>query len=169
METSDEMIIYRTGVHWIVLFVPVLIFVFIGGIGIFFIAGAIQGLLLKDSIDVGTFIFCGLVYLLPSGFVLWRGIRQMRSAKFALTEKRVMLDSGSGVFKRRTAEVPLEEIRTIQVYQNGFAYLFFDFGTVTVAGTKGETPSFRCVSHAFEFRRKVQEQKERLTASSQPD
>ena len=167
METTEETIIYRTGVHWIVLIVPVFIFLFIGGIGIFFVAGAIAGLLLKDSTDVGTFTFSGIVYLLPSGFVLWRGIRQMRSGKFAVTNKRVILDSGSGVFKRRTAEVPLEEIRSIQVYQNGFACLFFNFGTLTVAATKSETPSFRCVSHALEFRRKVQEQKERLTATSQ--
>ena len=166
METT-ETVIYRTGVHWIVLVVPVFIFLFIGGIGIFFIAGAIEGLLLKDSTDVGTFIFCGIVYLLPSGFVLWRGIRQMRSAKFAVTNKRVILDSGSGVFKRRTAEVPLEEIQSIQIYQNGFAYLFFNFGTVTVAGMNSEVPSFRCVSHALEFRRNVQEQKDRFTASSQ--
>ncbi len=52
METTDETVIYRTGVHWIVLVVPVFIFLFIGGIGIFFIAGAIEGLLLKQLMSV---------------------------------------------------------------------------------------------------------------------
>ena len=165
---SDETVIYRSHMHWIVLLVPVLIFLFFGGIGIVVLVGTIASIFEKNSNDTGAFIFMGLVYLLPGAFVLFRGIRQIRSANFVVTDKRVILDSGRGVFKSRTAEIPLDDIRAIEVYQNGFAQAFFSFGTVTVIAEKCDTPPFRCVSRAAEFRRKVYEQMQKLRREVEP-
>ena len=161
----NEVIIYRTRMHWVVLIAPVLIllplFAFCGLWGLFFLIGGIQ------EFDVGI-IVGGILYLLPPSFLISVGIRQMRSAKFVVTNKRVILNSGKGVLKHHEAEIPLGEIQSIVIQPSRFAYPESSFGTIVVIGKTGSAESFRCVSQPQAFRDKLEEQIARFAAERQP-
>jgi hypothetical protein len=160
----NEVIIYRARMHWVVLIAPALIllplFAFCAFWGFFFLIGGIQ------EFDVGI-IVGGIIYLLPPSFLMSVGIRQMRSAKFVLTNKRVILNSGKGVLKHHEAEIPLGEIQSMVVQPSRFAYPESSFGTIVVIGKTGSAGRFRCVSHPQAFRDKVEEQMARFAAERQ--
>jgi len=164
----DENIIYRTGVHWIVLLLPSLVVPFFGFWGIFFLIGGIEELRASQS-DAASFIFAGVVYLLPPSYAIFLGIRQMRSAKFILTSKRIVLNSGRGVLKHREAEMPLDEIRSLVVEPSRFAYPEDSFGTIFVTTRQGSVGPFRCVSRPEVFRKKVEEQIMTLGSANSAD
>lgn len=155
----DEVIVYRTGVHWIVLSAPTLIllplFAFCGFWGVFFLIGGIQ------EFDAGIMIGA-IIYLLPPAFLMSAGIRQMRSANFTVTNKRVILNSGKGILKHHEAEMPLPEIHSILVQPSRFAYPESSFGTIVVMGKKGSAGPFRCVSQPQAFCAKVEDEMARF-------
>jgi uncharacterized membrane protein YdbT with pleckstrin-like domain len=100
---------------------------------------------------------------------LWARIR-VRSAEFAVTNRRVMIKLG--VLQRRTVETMLSKVEGIAVEQ-GLAGRIFNYGTITVTGTGGTRESFENIAAPLEFRRQVQSQlarmeDERLNAS-RPD
>jgi high-affinity Fe2+/Pb2+ permease len=114
----NEAIVYRTRVHRIVLIATALIllplFDFCGFWGVFFLIGGIQ------EFNVGI-IIGAVIYLLPPLFFVSAGIRQMGSANFMVTNKRVILNGGQGVFKHHEAEITLPEIQSIIAQPSRFA------------------------------------------------
>jgi hypothetical protein len=157
----DENIIYRTGLHWVVLIAPVLIllpvFAFCVLWGLFFLIGGLEGLMTREP-DAGVYAVVGMIYLIPAVAPTLLGIRQMRSAKFIVTNQRVILNSGRGILKHREVEMPLEDIQNIVVQPSRFAYPASSFGTIIVVGKMASTGPFRCVSRPQVFREKVEEQ-----------
>jgi len=88
-------------------------------------------------------------------FSLWISpiIRQMTS-EFVITNKRVIMKTG--FISRKTFEMNLQKIESVNVDQSLFGRLF-GFGTVTIIGTGGSRESFSDISTPLMFRRKFQE------------
>lgn len=147
---NGESIIYRASLHWIVLFWPAVICFFFGVPGLL-----TTGMGVFSDKDSGTLVGFGLASLLIGCLPVGLGLLRMRSAEFAITNKRVILKYG--VINRRTAEMFLQKIESIAVDQNVVGRMF-NYGTVTVRGTGGTLEPFSKVAHALEFRRQVQGQ-----------
>jgi uncharacterized membrane protein YdbT with pleckstrin-like domain len=104
----------------------------------------------------------GFIYLIPAVWPFLIGIRQMRSAKFVVTNKRLLLNSGRGVLKHREAVIPLQEIQTVLVQRSRFAYPEYSFGTIVAVTKEASFGPFRCVSRPQLFRDEVERQMARL-------
>jgi uncharacterized membrane protein YdbT with pleckstrin-like domain len=80
-------------------------------------------------------------------------IRQ-KTSEFVITNKRVIMKTG--FISRKTFEMNLQKIESVNVDQSLFGRLF-GYGTVTVIGTGGSRESFGDISKPLIFRRKFQE------------
>jgi len=159
---ADETVIYRTGLHWIVFFMPVLILLFFGLPGILFLIAGISGLITKQP-ETGL-LEAGLFGLLWTGIVLARAILRKKAAQFVVTNKRVIFTTG--MIQLHTFVVPLHQIESVSVYQNGFVFLLFRYGTVTVKATGGTVEHFVRVSRAPELRQHILEQMASMAKNS---
>ena len=100
-----------------------------------------------------------LVLGLVTGFV-WLSARiRVRSAEFAVTNRRVMIKLG--VMQRRTVETMLNKVEGVAVDQT-LAGRVFNYGTITVTGTGGTRETFERIANPLEFRRRVQAEIARL-------
>ena len=147
---NGESITYRARLHWIVFFWPAVACVIFVPVGLTF---TLVGLFSSDR-NVGGVVGFGLAALLIAALAVVFGVFRMKSAEFAITNKRVILKYG--VINRRTAEMFLQKVESIGVEQNLLGRMF-GYGTVIVRGTGGTLEPFSKVSHALEFRRQVQE------------
>jgi uncharacterized membrane protein YdbT with pleckstrin-like domain len=105
--------------------------------------------------DSGMMLGLGLAELIIAGLAVGFGLLRIRSAEFAITNKRLILKYG--VIQRRTAEMFLQKVESIGVDQNLVGRMC-NYGTVTVRGTGGTLEPFNKVAYALEFRRQVQQQ-----------
>jgi uncharacterized membrane protein YdbT with pleckstrin-like domain len=140
---SGETVHYRTGLHWVVLVVPIAVGAFFGLIALITILGAVG---------------IGLSLLLVSGLIVASGFLRRSSSEFAVTNRRVILKAG--LIRRRSLELLLNKIESIGVDQ-GLLGRMFGYGTIVVRGTGGTAEPFTNVRHALEFRRQVQAQIDR--------
>jgi uncharacterized membrane protein YdbT with pleckstrin-like domain len=149
---TGEKVTYRGGLHWIVLVAPVSIAVIVVLFGVaMLVAGgsAKEADLRKLAYSAGALaIFIAAIYLLVA-------ILHWRAAEFAVTNKRVIFKVG--VLKRRTQEMFLEKIESVNV-DEGMLGRALGYGTIAIRGTGGTLEPFRNIAHALEFRRQVQEQ-----------
>lgn len=76
------------------------------------------------------------------------------SDEFVITNKRIICKTG--IFSRRTLEMNLNKIESVNVDQSIFGRMF-GFGTITIIGTGGTKESFPDIGSAVEFRKKFQE------------
>jgi len=76
------------------------------------------------------------------------------SDEFVITNKRIICKTG--IFSRRTLEMNLNKIESVNVDQSIFGRMF-GFGTITIIGTGGTKESFPDIGDAVEFRKKFQE------------
>lgn len=76
------------------------------------------------------------------------------SDEFVVTNKRIICKTG--IFSRKTLEMNLNKIETVNVDQSIFGRLL-GYGTITIIGTGGTRESFPDISDAVEFRKKFQE------------
>ena len=74
--------------------------------------------------------------------------------EFVITNKRIICKTG--IFSRRTLEMNLNKIESVNVDQSVFGRMF-GFGTITIIGTGGTRESFPDIGDAVEFRKKFQE------------
>jgi uncharacterized membrane protein len=147
-----ETLIYRTGVHWSVLFWPLLLVVIVvaGGIVCYF-----QNFLGK--VETGTFLIAAaLVYAL---YV----IIKRNSTEIAVTDRRVIIKTGMA--SRRSLEVMLAKVESIGIEENVMGRML-GYGTVVIHGTGGTPEPFRKIAHPSEFRQRVQEQIDRASSAA---
>jgi uncharacterized membrane protein YdbT with pleckstrin-like domain len=130
-----ERVIYRGAVHWIIYLFPVAILAF--GIAWTATGGGRTGL----SIAGLGLITCLVGY-----------IRQT-SSEFAVTSSRVIVKTG--FISRKTIEINLSRIESVQVEQDLFGRLF-NFGTMIVVGTGGTKEPFTLIDNPAGFRHAVQ-------------
>jgi uncharacterized membrane protein YdbT with pleckstrin-like domain len=143
-----EQVVYRTGLHWIVLLGQI---VFLG----LAFALALWSLLRPEDRASGPIRAVGLVVLAAALLAFLVKLVYFRSAEFAVTSKRVMLKVGW--MRRHSLELILSKVEAISVDQN-LRGRIFGFGTITVTGTGGTKETFETLAHPFEFRSQVQGQ-----------
>jgi uncharacterized membrane protein YdbT with pleckstrin-like domain len=149
---KDEIIAFRGRLHWIVLFWPVAVAV---PFGLFGLSTTLMGVAGSSTGVAGT----GVALLLVGCLSIGLGIGRIKSAEFAVTNKRVILKYG--LVQRRTAEMFLQKIESVGVDQ-GVLGRILNYGTVTVRGSGGTLEPFGNVAHPLEFRREVQERVSQL-------
>jgi len=76
------------------------------------------------------------------------------SDEFVVTNKRIIVKTG--IFSRRTLEMNLNKIESVNVDQSIVGRLF-GYGTITIIGTGGTRESFPDIAKAVEFRKRFQE------------
>jgi uncharacterized membrane protein YdbT with pleckstrin-like domain len=135
---AGEQIVYQTRIHPIVFLPPV--GMILAGIGF--------GLALSPA---------GGLAVLVMGVAMAAGawIRQWAS-EFAVTNKRVIVKVG--FISRRTIEINLSQVESVEVDQDIFGRLF-NYGTITVSGTGGTREPFDLIDDPLAFRRAVQSQR----------
>lgn len=74
--------------------------------------------------------------------------------EFVITNKRIICKTG--IFSRRTLEMNLNKIESVNVDQGVFGCIF-GFGTITIIGTGGTRESFPDIAQPTEFRKRFQE------------
>ena len=133
---TGERVVYRTNLHKIVFFWPVMI----AGLALLvWSEGADAGLTIL-LVGVGVGVYSCLAY---------------KSSEFGITNKRVLVKVG--VFSRRSIEILLSKVEGIGVNQ-GILGKALDYGTIVVSGTGGTKEPFKNIAQPFEFRKQVQEQ-----------
>ena len=155
--TSGEKVLYRTRLHWTVLFWPFLVAVLfgIGAIVLFAAAGAAP----RVEGRAGLFVLLGLAcVVIAAGGAITALVRRW-STEMAVTNRRVLMKSG--FLGRRTVELMLAKVESIGVDQ-GVLGRMAGYGKVVVRGTGGTHELFDRIARPLEFRRQVQEQIDRL-------
>lgn len=102
-------------------------------------------------------LLAGLI-LLPAfglGLIFWLiAYVRYKTTEFAVTNKRVI--AKSGFVTRRTVEMSLAKVETVQVIQ-GLMGRIFNFGTLIVTGAGNPQDPIDGVHNPMEFRRMVME------------
>jgi uncharacterized membrane protein YdbT with pleckstrin-like domain len=142
---DGEKLIFRTGVHWIVLFWPIAAVVLLIAAGVsIFVLGRFVG-----KIEIGTFVIAGsLVYCLYA-------VMKRNATQIAVTNRRVIIKTGMA--DRRSLEIMLPKVESIGI-DEPFWGRVFGYGSVVIHGTGGTPDPFRKIAHPSEFRKHVQEQ-----------
>jgi Bacterial PH domain len=150
---TGETLIYRTGVHWSVLFWPVVLAVLIAG------AGVAAFLLRRDLLILGA------VLLLVAAIVLISAIAKRNSTEIGVTNRRVIIKTG--MMSRRSLEIMLPKVESIAINEPAMGRIL-GYGTVVIHGTGGTPEPFAKIAHPSEFRREVQQQMDLATSGRGP-
>jgi membrane protein YdbS with pleckstrin-like domain len=141
---SGETLVYRTGLHWSVLFWPVVLTLLLD-------AGGIFCLLQKDQ----SIQYAGIGLLVVSGVVLAIAVVKRNAVEIGVTNRRVMIKTG--IANRRSLEIMLPKVESIGIDEPPMGRLL-GYGTVVIHGTGGTPEPFVKIAHPSEFRREVQQQ-----------
>jgi membrane protein YdbS with pleckstrin-like domain len=140
---SGEKLVYRTGIHWIVLFWPFVFAVLIGG------AGVAVYIYRNDLWWAGAVLVAiAVIVLIIAGF-------RRNSTEMAVTNRRVIIKTG--IASRRSLEIMLPKVESIGIDETAGGRML-GYGTVTIHGTGGTPEPFRLIAHPSEFRKQVQQQ-----------
>ena len=91
------------------------------------------------------------VWIFGLGLVFWiMAWVKYATTELAITNKRVI--AKSGLVQRKTMEMFLNKIESVQVDQ-GILARMFDYGTVTIAGTGIHSAPFANIAKPLEFRK----------------
>ncbi len=146
---DGEEIVYLTRRHKIIFAYPV-IWLLLSAI----LFGVKWVFVLKPEINFTLSIFSGisLAAALIHALVIWV---LYISAEFGITNQRVIVKEG--FLKRKTVEVFLKSVESVQVDQSICGRLL-NFGTIIVAGTGGVNDPFNMIRGPLEFKKQVQQQ-----------
>ena len=140
---EGERVIYKTRHHKIIFIWP-MVWVLLA---ITFVA---LGKTVRPEFNFGAGLF-GVVAVLHA-FVIWI---YFISSEFGITNHRVV--AKEGFIKRKTMEVLLNRVESIQVEQ-GIWGRILNYGTVTICGTGGASDPFGKIRAPLQFKRQVQQQ-----------
>jgi uncharacterized membrane protein YdbT with pleckstrin-like domain len=148
---SGEKLVYRTGIHWIVLFWPFVIALLLAAAGV----GA--------YVYRRDFIWAGVGLCLVAAIVAMVAWVRRNATEMAVTNRRVIVKTG--VASRRSLEIMLPKVESIGIDETAGGRLL-GYGTLTIHGTGGTPEPFRMIAHPTEFRRQVQQQVDAATVRS---
>ena len=155
-----EVVIYQTRLHWIVMLghmlVGILLFALPGGILLYY-ASTLKSM---DVTMLHVMQAAGVALLVCGLIAIVMGAIRRGATEMAVTNRRVVVKVG--LASRRTIEMLLNKIETIEVQETAFGRLL-GYGTVVLVGTGGSTEPFEKMSHPLEFRSQVQQQIEKLS------
>ncbi len=149
---QGETVAKEAHLHWIV-FLPAMVAGFLAvaiGIGL-----GMQGEHARQAAEIlGGGLSLYALYLAAGGWV------KRRSARFAVTNKRILIRLG--LVRLQSSEILLGQIEGITVHQ-GLGGRLFDYGTVVIEGTGGDSAPYAKIAAPGAFRLAVQEQIEHRT------
>jgi uncharacterized membrane protein YdbT with pleckstrin-like domain len=157
---SGEKVLYRTGLHWVVLVAPIIVGAFFGLPGLVVL---VAGVASKDGAPAA---WGGLMMVLIAVACVGYAVLRKRSVEMAVTNRRAIIKGG--ILSRRSFEVLLSKVESIGV-EEGLLGRMLGYGTVVVRGTGGSPEPFKNVAHPLEFRRQVQQQVELSQQQQQQD
>ncbi len=140
---NGENIFYTSKLHWAVFLWPVVWFI----IALMLFSGG------SDSAPIGVLFILIAIATSVSSFISYK------TSEFGITNKRVIVKVG--FIRRSSLEVLLNKVEGIQVNQ-GILGRILGFGSITVSGTGGTKDPFHKIDAPLEFRKKVQEQIEKI-------
>ena len=162
-----EQVMYRTRLHWIVIFWNLLFMFIFAAAGVYLLVGA-PGLtaIPADSsyLRIGGAVLIGFAVI---SFIM--ALIRRSSVEMAVTNKRVTVKVG--LLSHSTEEMMLNRIESIMVDQTLFGRMV-GYGTITLRGVGGTPDPFPTIAHPLEFRRQVQHQLDLMQApgaQAQPD
>jgi uncharacterized membrane protein YdbT with pleckstrin-like domain len=141
---SGEILVFRTGLHWSVLFWPAVLAILLAAGGV--------ACLLQKNVDV---MYVGGVLFLAAGVVFVSAVWRRNAVEIAVTNRRVMIKTG--MVGRRSLEIMLPKVESIGIDETAVGRLL-GFGTVVIHGTGGTPEPFTRIAHPSEFRRQVQQE-----------
>lgn len=141
---AGETLVYETGVHWSVLFWPLVV-------AILFAAGAIGCSLQKDP----NFLYAGAALLVAALVIIVVAAVRRNATEIAVTNRRVIIKTG--LTNRRSLEIMLPKVESIGITEP-FMGRLLGYGTVVIHGTGGTPEPFDKIARPSEFRKHVQEQ-----------
>jgi len=154
-----ETVIYQTRLHWIVMLGHVLagcLLFGLPGILLLYYASTQNGIepTTLHILEGGgaALVVCGVATILM-------GMVRRNATEMAVTNRRVVIKTG--LASRRTMELMLNKVESIEVRETAFGRLL-GYGTIVVIGTGGTPEPFHKVAHPLEFRSQVQQQIEKL-------
>jgi PH (Pleckstrin Homology) domain-containing protein len=150
-----EKVMYKTRLHWSVLIGSVFLALLFAGAGVALLLGggpAMSGAQFK-TIEMDT----AYAFLLLSACFLLHGLIKRNATEMSVTNRRLVIKTG--MFSRRTIELLLGKVESIQV-QESFMGRMVGYGTIIVHGTGGTPESFHRIAHPLEFRRQMEQQVE---------
>lgn len=145
-----ENIIYETRLTWVVLVwhtLLALLFLLAPGVALIYNYHSTQ--------DDRPYEYLGAALIVAAVIVIIIGMIRRNATEMAVTNKRVLIKVG--IMKRRTLEILLQKVESIEVEEN-FMGRVLSFGTVVVRGTGGTPEPFPKIAHPLEFRRQVEQQ-----------
>jgi uncharacterized membrane protein YdbT with pleckstrin-like domain len=153
-----EEVIYRTRLHWIVIFWHLLFAIIFALAGLFLIFGLPHMDSLQGS--PGSYLshygwMGGVAFLVFALIFIISSFVRRNSVEMAVTNKRVTVKVG--LISRSTEEMMLTRIESIMVDQSLFGRMM-NYGTITLRGVGGTPDPFPNIAHPLEFRRQVQHQ-----------
>jgi uncharacterized membrane protein YdbT with pleckstrin-like domain len=136
-----EKIMLRARLAWAIFIVPVILIV-----GAFIYSFSAK----NSGICFLTFLF------FVAGFASFlQNLVTYGTTEFAVTDKRVI--AKTGFLRRRSLELMLNKIESIQVNQSILGRMF-DYGALVVVGTGGTKEAFPNIAKPMEFRKRINTQ-----------
>ena len=159
-----EKVVYTTRLHWIVMlghiFGAVVLWV-LGGYVLYYALAHTQ--MEANSRRIAE--YGGAALLVVGIIVFLAGSIRRNATEMAVTTRRVVVKTG--LASRRTIEMLLNKVETIEVSEPGMGRLL-GYGSITMIGTGGTSEGFHKIAHPLEFRNEVQQQIERLAPEATP-
>jgi uncharacterized membrane protein YdbT with pleckstrin-like domain len=148
-----ESVLYKTRLHWIVLFWPFAAGFVLGSVGLLFAVGGYQASAKAHSYAGMTIL--GLLLLICAASFVGIGLIRRNSTEVAVSSKRLVIKTG--FISRKSVEVLLSKVESIGVDESVFGRML-GYGSVIVRGTGGTYETFSRIANPNEFRRQVQQQ-----------
>lgn len=154
-----EHVVYRTRLHWIVMFGHLVLALLFLALGAFVLVYGYQH---RASIPVSQMHLYeagGAAAVVLALIVFLMGSVRRNATEMAVTTRRVVVKTG--LASRRTIEMLLNKVETIEVTEPGMGRML-GYGSITIIGTGGTSEPFHKISHPLEFRSHVQQEIEGL-------
>lgn len=153
-----ERVVYETRLHWVVILGHLLLGLLLAALGAFLAVYSYQHPTMTPQnrdIFYGVGAAAGLVALI---FLVMGSVRR-NATEIGVTNRRVVIKTG--LTSRRTIEMLLNKIETIEVTETGFGRVL-GYGSILIVGTGGTYERFHTISHPVELRNRVQMEIEHL-------
>jgi len=140
---AGEKLVYRTGIHWSVLFWPFVFTVLVE-------AAALATLYFRRDL-----VIVAAALIVAAAIPLIYAVLKRNATEIVVTNRRVMIKTG--MFSRRSLEIMLPKVESIGIDESAFGRML-GYGSVMIHGTGGTPEPFAKIAHPSEFRKEVQQQ-----------
>ncbi|MGA8765489.1 MAG: PH domain-containing protein [Candidatus Acidiferrales bacterium] len=148
-----EKLIYRTGVHWSVLFGAAIVAAIVAGAGIAILA--YRNDIAGNEIPVNAVSVAGAVLIVVAVAIFGFRVVKKNATEIAVTDRRVIIKTG--LTSRRSLEIMLAKVESIGIDETVMGRIL-GYGTVVIHGTGGTPEPFQRIARPSAFRMAVQQQ-----------